>query len=69
LESAQAAKGLRRLVFLVSLFAALLLWPRTGRAGATETQVHLITMGPGEHMFTRAGHAAVMDAYSRLIDR
>lgn len=53
---------MRRLFFLVSLFAALLLWPRPGLAGATETQVHLITMGPGEHMFTRAGHAALMVA-------
>lgn len=53
---------MRRFCLFLGLLAALLLWPRPSRAGATEVQIHLITMGPGDHMFTRAGHAALMVA-------
>jgi hypothetical protein len=53
---------MRRLCLFLTLLAAFILWPRPSFAGATETQIHLITMGPGDHIFTRAGHAAVMVA-------
>lgn len=53
---------MRRLCLFLALLAALLLHPRPARAGAVETQIHLLVMGPGEHIFTRGGHAALMVA-------
>ena len=34
-------------------------------ASIDRTEIHLITMGPGEHVFTRGGHAALMVAQFR----
>jgi hypothetical protein len=51
---------MRRIFHVLAVLAALILWPSL--AGATEVQIHLITMGVGDHIFTRAGHAAVMVA-------
>ena len=53
---------MRAFCLFLALFAASLLWPRPSFAGATEIQIHLLTMGPGDHIFTRAGHAALMVA-------
>jgi hypothetical protein len=53
---------MRRFCLFLALVAALLLAPKTSRAGDAETQIHLITMGPGDHLYTRGGHAALMVA-------
>ena len=36
--------------------------PRTSRAGAPEIEIDLLVMGPGDHLYTRGGHAALMVA-------
>jgi hypothetical protein len=43
--------------FLAFLFASL---PALARAA--ELQIHLLVMGPGDHLYTRGGHAAIMVA-------
>ncbi|NUQ73206.1 MAG: DUF4105 domain-containing protein [Polyangiaceae bacterium] len=53
---------MRRFFHILAVLAALILWPLPSLAGEPEIQIHLITMGAGDHIFTRAGHAAVMVA-------
>ncbi len=47
------------------LCCALALVASTGAADESEVQIHLITMGPGDHLYTRGGHAALMVARLR----
>jgi hypothetical protein len=56
------SRAMRYFSLALAFLAALILWPRPSHAGATEIQIHLLTMGPGDHLFTRAGHAALMVA-------
>jgi hypothetical protein len=53
---------MRYFCLLLAFLAASMFWLRPSHAGATEIQIHLLTMGPGDHLFTRAGHAALMVA-------
>ena len=53
---------MRRLLLFVAFLAALCLSPRTSRAGAPESEIDLLVMGPGDHLYTRGGHAALMVA-------
>ncbi len=47
---------------LSPLVPALLLSASTAFAASTSYEIHLITMGPGDHLYTRGGHAALMVA-------
>lgn len=51
---------MRRFFHILAVLAALILWSCPSLAA--EIQIHLITMGAGDHIFTRGGHAAVMVA-------
>lgn len=51
--------GMRRTSAALALIAASLV-SGTALAGSSETQIHLLVMGPGEHLYTRGGHAALM---------
>lgn len=53
---------IRRLCVFLAVLAVSLLTSRPGRAGAPEVQIHLLVMGPGEHLYTRGGHAALLVA-------
>lgn len=51
---------MRRFCLILTLLVALLLASRESRAVTVESQIHLLIMGPGEHLYTRGGHAALM---------
>lgn len=53
---------MRRLLLFFALLATICLSPRTSRAGTPEIEVDLLVMGPGDHLYTRGGHAALMVA-------
>ncbi|MBW2459429.1 MAG: DUF4105 domain-containing protein, partial [Deltaproteobacteria bacterium] len=54
-----------RRVLATLLCCCLGLIAADARADAEELQIHLITMGPGDHLYTRGGHAALMVAHVR----
>ncbi len=47
-------------LILIGLFCSLA--PASLRAEESEIQIHLITMGEAEHLYTRGGHASIMVA-------
>ncbi|MEZ4297081.1 MAG: DUF4105 domain-containing protein [Polyangiaceae bacterium] len=51
---------MRRLWSLLAILATLLVFATPARAAEPEVQIHLLVMGPGEHLYTRGGHAALM---------
>jgi hypothetical protein len=51
---------MRRVCLLLAVIAASIFLGGPVRAGTIETQIHLIVMGAGEHLYTRGGHAALM---------
>lgn len=51
---------MRRLPLAAALLTASLFTSAPVLAGSSETQIHLLVMGPGEHLYTRGGHAALM---------
>lgn len=53
---------MRRLYLFLTFLAALLLGSRPSGAAPPEIQIHLITIGPSDHLYTRGGHAALMVA-------
>jgi hypothetical protein len=52
---------MRRTGFFLA-FLAFLLASLPALAQASELQIHLLVMGPGDHLYTRGGHAAILVA-------
>jgi len=53
---------MRRILTLIAVTLALLLFEARALSATSEVQIHLITMGPGDDLYTRGGHAAIMVA-------
>lgn len=51
---------MRRLWSWLVFVAALLALLPAARAEEPDVQIHLLVMGPGEHLYTRGGHAALL---------
>jgi hypothetical protein len=58
-------RALAQSLFLVLAGVLLLISPRAQAQGPVHTKVSLVTMGSGDHLFTRGGHAALLVEHYR----